>query len=459
MKSYELKPTYENLLETYRNNTIDRNGDVFLFTEILNAVEDGCAIALDGNWGSGKTFFIKQVKMVLDAHNGFIARDEDVYMDDIVAVRNQHYGEKTFSLQPQVCVYYDAWENDSDDDPVMSLVYTILNSIETEFSFKNTDYIKAGASIMEFFSGKNWGQLIENLKGTSPLDALKAHKDIETLVGEFLDALIPEKGNRLVVFIDELDRCKPSYAVRLLERVKHYFSNENITFVFSVNTNELQHTIKKHYGDGFDGSRYLDRFFDLRVTLPPPNLKRYFQSIGFNDGKYTFDIVCAAVIKAYGFELREIAKFIRLAKIAAYEPTHGGYSFSFNEGRALQFCLHCVVPVMIGLRVQNAKRYADFVEGRDASSLAEILGETTLLGFSELLNRNETFDDSDPNKTTVTLEEKLKALYEAIFTTTYSESNRQYHTMIGNMEFTAQTKGVLMRISSLLSEYANFDVD
>ena len=114
---------------------------------------------------------------------------------------------------------------------------------------------------------------------------------------------------------------------------------------------------------------------------------------------------------------------------------------------------------MIGLRVQNAKRYADFVEGRDASSLAEILGETTLLGFSELLNRNETFDDSDPNKTTVTLEEKLKALYEAIFTTTYSESNRQYHTMIGNMEFTAQTKGVLMRISSLLSEYANFDVD
>ena len=62
MKSYELKPTYENLLETYRNNTIDRNGDVFRFTEILNAVEDGCAIALDGNWGSGKTFFIKQVK-------------------------------------------------------------------------------------------------------------------------------------------------------------------------------------------------------------------------------------------------------------------------------------------------------------------------------------------------------------------------------------------------------------
>src|SRR5699024_10803320 len=101
---------------------------------------------------------------------------------------------------------------------------------------------------MELFSGKSWTQLIENLKGTSPLDALKEKKDIEQQVGEFFDALLPEKGNRLVVFIDELDRCKPSYAVRLLERIKHYFSHENITFVFSVNINELRHTIEKHYG-------------------------------------------------------------------------------------------------------------------------------------------------------------------------------------------------------------------
>lgn len=245
MKAYDLKPTNENLLKTYKEDTIGRNADLFSFTTILDTIDEGCSIALDGNWGSGKTFFAKQVKMVLDAHNAHISSETDEYKSEIVAVRNRHYGKLVPELQPQVCVYYDAWENDNDDDPILSLVYTILNSVETDFSFKSTDCVKVGASIMEFFTGRNWEQLIVNLKGESPLDSLKEHKELEKLVGEFLETLLSEKGNRLVVLIDELDRCKPSYAVRMLERVKHYFDHENITFVFSVNTNELQHTIRK----------------------------------------------------------------------------------------------------------------------------------------------------------------------------------------------------------------------
>lgn len=64
-----------------------------------------------------------------------------------------------------------------------------------------------------------------------------------------------------MIFVDELDRCKPSFAVQLLERIKHYFGHEKITFVFSVNVSELQYTIKKFYGADFNGTRYLDNFF------------------------------------------------------------------------------------------------------------------------------------------------------------------------------------------------------
>lgn len=458
MKTYDLKPTFENLLDTYKRDVIGRNSDIFRFTEILNSVEDGCSIALDGNWGSGKTFFVKQVKMVMDAHNSFVDHNGDGKTDEIVSVRKNHYRDEIFDLQPQVCVYYDAWENDNDEDPVMSLVYAILSSVDTDFDFKDTNFIKTGASIMEVFSGRSWTQLIENLKGTSPLDVLKGHKDVDVLVEEFLNSLIPEKGNRLIVFIDELDRCKPSYAVRLLERIKHYFSNGNITFVFSVNINELQHTIRKFYGDDFNGTRYLDRFFDLKVTLPPPNLQGYYSSLDFNDSYYTYDIVCGEVIKAYHFGLREIAKYLRLTKIAAYAPTHdNSYNFSFSEGKALQFCLLYIIPIMIGLKTSDTKRYAEFIEGRDHTPLVEIANALKIRIFDELLDRNETYDAQATDRTVVTLEDKLKAVYDALFVTTYG--GEIYSVKIGEMQFNTSTKDTLLRITGLLSRYTKLDVD
>lgn len=456
MKSYELKPTYENLLSTYLEDTIGRNADVFRFTSILNSISDSYSIALDGNWGSGKTFFVKQVKMVLDAHNSFIESKNDVDNEKIKGIRTQYYQNAPEMLQPQVCIYYDAWENDNDDDPILSLVYTILNNVNTDYTFKNIDCVKTAGSIMEVFSGRNWSQLIDSLKGDNPLASLQKTKNVEKMVGEFLNTLLPEKGNRLIVLIDELDRCKPSYAVKLLERIKHYFSNDKITFVFSINTNELQHTIRKHYGADFDGSRYLERFFDLRVSLPPPDLQRYFLSLNFNDSHYTYDIVCGAVIKAYHFELREIAKYLSLAKIAAYTPTHdSSYGFHFPEGRALQFSLLYIVPIMIGLKVSDTKLYSAFINGKNYEPLIEMSESLGTRFFEELLENNESYDDQDTSKSLVTLEAKLKAVYEALFVGVSSEE--VYRTRIGKMSFDNGTKNTLLRVTGLLSQYTSID--
>lgn len=77
MKAYDLKPTYENLYQTFLEDTIKRNQDVFRFVTALDSLDDSCSIALDGNWGCGKTFFVKQVKMVLDAANECIETTDD----------------------------------------------------------------------------------------------------------------------------------------------------------------------------------------------------------------------------------------------------------------------------------------------------------------------------------------------------------------------------------------------
>lgn len=461
MKSYELQSTYENVLNTYLQNTIDRNRDMYRFISLLNAIEDNCSIALDGKWGSGKTFFVKQTKMILDSFNGFIESQHKEDIEKIKSCWNQYKGknEDDLNLQPQVSVYYDSWANDNDEDPILSLIYEILHSAKLDYSFeKGKNCLKVVGSIAEFFTGKKVNVLLNAIEKDDPFSELISSRDIHILIEEFLEFLLIERGNRLVIYIDELDRCKPSYAVKLLERIKHYFTNDKITFVFSINIDELQHTIRQHYGSGFNSSKYLDRFFDLRISLPPVNLQKYYQSIAFNNSHYTYDIIAHAVIEYYHFELREIAKYLRLTKLAAYEVTHGNkYNFLFSDGRAIQFCLLCIVPIMIGLKISDTTRYRKFIEGNDSSPLIEILGsgEVGRSMCQSLLNNNETYNTEEQNKNVVKLEDKLSDVYNAIFIDKYQKS--KYESNIGEMSFNRGTYAVLLRVVSLLSNYTCLD--
>ncbi|MCY1741450.1 KAP family P-loop NTPase fold protein [Ensifer sp. SL37] len=75
----------------------------------------------------------------------------------------------------------------------------------------------------------------------------------------------------LFVFVDELDRCRPPYAIAMLERIKHLFDIDNVVFLISTDTKQLAHSIKGVYGAGFDSQRYLQRFFNRTYTLPEAN--------------------------------------------------------------------------------------------------------------------------------------------------------------------------------------------
>ena len=280
-------------------------------------------------------------------------------------------------------------------------------------------------------------------------------------VAEFLESLLAERGNRLVIFIDELDRCNPAFAIKLLERIKHYFSNSRITFVFSVNVVELQHAIRNHYGSEFDASRYLDRFFDLRIDLPPAVMDRFYQEIGLNHGWYVYEDVCKTVIEQNHFTLREIVKFYRMARAAAYVPTHESkqYAFHFSEGKATQFCLMFLVPIMTGLKISDYRRYEAFVTGKDSSPLQNLLRNSEM-GSSlrrSLLADNETYDETEKTEKLkfVTLEEKIEELYDALFIREYT--SRTYEVRIGQMSFDRESRYTLLRAASALSQYADFD--
>ena len=453
MKSSELLPSYDNLRKTFVNDTIGRSADVIRFASMLNVIDSNFSIALDSSWGSGKTFFVKQVKMFLDANNDHVHTipepDKSLFQS-----KWSDFSRKSMpDFQPQVCVYYDAWANDGDEDPVLSLVYEIINDVESDYSLpKDGDCIKIASTVLDSFTGKNWTAVVDALRGEDPLAEIKKAKSIEDERKNFLDSLLYERGNRLVVFVDELDRCRPSFAVKLLERIKHYFANDRITFVFSINAEELQHTIRQHYGSGFDACRYLERFFDLRVSLPPADMAKFYRSIGYNGSSYIYDKICEAVIKKYQFSLREAAKYFVLTRVTTDNSTHGKNCWDEEN----DFCNLIVVPIMLGLRIKDLNRYTRFSKGEDCSPLLEMVEDVNIQDSLErlLFSQNETMDIDTGKKTTVLLEERVKKAYNAIFVQEYS--GRSYKTDIGRSMFYKETKNSLLRRVSLLFETANY---
>lgn len=435
MKFYEIQPTEENVYQTYVENTIGRNDELHHFVEILNELDTSCSIALDGDWGSGKTFFVKQAKLILDAHNTL---EKTEHQEEIQTLWSNAHLDKPVDLQQYVTTYYDAWLNDNDQDPIFSLVYSIIQNMDDVFSLKeHPKFTKTVTSILNCISQRDVSTVIESLKSIDLLKDIKQQKSIQSDIEDFLDELLPEKGNRLVIFVDELDRCKPSFAVQLLERIKHYFSNDRITFVFSINSKELKNTIQQYYGNGFNASQYLNRFFDIQIALPPANIEAFCRSIQFSRAYYLDDI-CYKIIYRYNLQMREIAKFLKMIRIAFGDKMH-----RYEE--PIDSVLLYTVPIMFALQLTDTDAYRNFKEGKDAQPLVEFFKK-------EKYNfRYDLFSDVS-NDLISEKEARLEELYNALFNPD-AWGTEKY---IGNIEISQRTRNTVFRTAGLMSNFSDY---
>lgn len=451
MEKYEILPTEENLIEALYRDTIKRNKDIVYFYNILQAQESASAIAIDGRWGSGKTFFVRQTQMVINALNPSSDMDESMRTKITIKLPFSKSNEEKENFN--IAVYYDAWENDNDTEPILSLVYEITKQLSVDFSLSDISIVKTAGAIIEAISGHNVNAISDALTSKDPFTKFKEQKEIEIKIKDFLTSLLAERGNRLVVFIDELDRCRPDFTVRLLEQIKHYIFDDRITFVFSVNEEQLQHTIKHYYGEKFDSCRYLDRFFDLRISLPLADMDNFYEYIGLGS-RYYVDIVTRKIVKIFNFELREITRFVLQVKAAVYEPTHDNdkYNFSFPDGKGRHAIMTYIVPLLIGLKIADVSKFDDFVNGIDSEPLTKVfdLNENNYV-LKNMLNHDETFDN-EQGKRSVTQEEVIKRFYEAVFVTQYTGG--KYNTVLGQYEFSKESKSFALRVANMMSDFA-----
>ena len=440
IKSLDIEPNNKNLTENLKKDTVGRNKDIFSFISLLKRIEGHYILALDGQWGSGKTFFVRQCGLLLSNENLFSE----------ISKKNGVIG----SFPDYNYIYYDAWENDDESDPIASVMYQIMQQTSLPPDIKIQSLIPLISETTKLLLGKDpvsvINALIETVKGAKDVNATSAENNakLKKTVEQFLEKI--SKDKKTIIFIDELDRCNPTYAVKLLERIKHYFNHDHIVFVFSTNIVELSKTIKEYYGTDFNGERYLDRFFDSKVILPAVNKEKYWQSeyIDINDPNYYFYLTCQRVINYCDFSLREIDHF----RINAEEILD--IHLIEDDNRISRLIKFGFAPILLGLKMLSLDEYNKFVIGNGINLYKTIIApiQDSWLKELNLLEPNETYRETsetirdgfktiDPNK-------YITELYTKIFTNNFREDSS---LRVGTLEIPNHTKETIVRIINLFN--------
>ena len=375
--------------DPFKNDLLGRQEPAEVLTHMLRSIEGPCVLAVDAPWGAGKTTFLK----MLACH-----------------LRNQEFP----------VVEFNAWETDFTNDPFLALSQELTDGVRKCTVGPLDDQLKkvkkatkeilrlavpsfirlATAGLVDVgpMMEKEVGQALANLAQKRLSEYLDAKTSLQTfrasLGGLAAEIAASKQGLPLIAVIDELDRCRPSYAVELLETAKHLFSVDHVVFVLAVNRSELAHSIRGVYGADFDATGYLRRFVDVDFRLPeaerPAFVEASLKTVGIEDylqeratGRSRGDEYngvrdwLLAFFVAPDLSLRRIAQSIhRLGLVFASLRKD-------SPPRAL------AATVALAMRTLDADRYRAFTRGetedREAVELLRSRGSGLTRGQDELL--------------------------------------------------------------------------
>lgn len=260
--------------DPFRHDLLGRREAVEVLSELLSHIEGPCVLALDAPWGTGKTSFLRMWSAHLRGV-GFRVAEFNAWETDFTgepfAALTAELGR---TLTRQAGSRFEKALSGTRAAAVQVLKYTVPGAIRLA---------TAGALDLDPLIEGEFGSGLAALAQEHLQRYEQARKSIEsfrTELSELAEEVAADSaGHPLVIFVDELDRCRPSYAVELLEVAKHLFSVDNIIFVVSIDRMELAHSIRAIYGSGFDASGYLRRFFDVDYALPVPDRTGFVQSL------------------------------------------------------------------------------------------------------------------------------------------------------------------------------------
>lgn len=282
MKRADEEPTPEAIDTAIFQDPLRRHGEVERFLQLLLSVEPPYTILVNAPWGSGKTFFIKQVERVLRMANPALEQDA-ARLDSIFGAT-----AKDLLANPFLPIYFNAWEDDHFDNPILPILATIATSVDESTVHGDGHPWKCFGEIIETAVSKQFGlalnvnNIVEDFSGVDFLEGYKEEKKLRSRIDELVRNYLPGIAKRAVIFIDELDRCRPEFAVKVLEQAKTLFQQENIVVVYSTDISQLANSLEGIYSSNFDGVKHLERFYDKCIELNPIKPADYLSFKGIN---------------------------------------------------------------------------------------------------------------------------------------------------------------------------------
>ena len=343
------------LIDPWNDDALNRSQLAETLTNLLRTQSNPFSLSIHGYWGTGKTFLLQRWQRDLQTQ-GFEA------------------------------LYFNAWEDDFCDDPLLA----ILGQLQDHFKDSGFSRLaRAAIGIAGPLLRQTAQTLVTATTGLSIdlqqngnatlldqyLDQRRTKDDLKEHLASLAEAVYDETSYPLVFIIDELDRCRPTFAIELLERVKHIFDIKHMVFVFGINRSELCTSLCSIYGE-IDSDVYLRRFFDIEFTLPEIDssvyckhvmdkfgLQSYFSNLSSeaNNRVHAVDYdnlyeICPELWSHFGFSLRDIDRCAALIAIVA-KNVHAGHDL-----------YPAVLSLLIPMKLKNPDLYDGFVRGQRRAS-------------------------------------------------------------------------------------------
>lgn len=261
--------------DAFTKDILDRKGYGEALLNLVIRSSDALVISLDGKWGEGKTTFVKMWQGLLsDANvpNLYIDAFSNDYVDDAfiaVASAITDYTEKNIIKGHRDKVVALKEKSKKVGGQLLSWSARIGVKAATLGIIKDADIeeLKDIKGDLSKTASDLIGEFVEE-RITNHSKDIELIKSFQGLLSDLPSKLNSEGDKPLVVIIDELDRCKPTFAVEVIEKIKHLFSVENVVFVLVMNKAQLEESIKNVYGQNVDAHTYLQKFINIEAKLP-----------------------------------------------------------------------------------------------------------------------------------------------------------------------------------------------